>query len=134
MQPYSMDLRERVFNACKEGKLSRAQIAATFSVCTSWIRRLLQRHRETGSLDPKPHGGGRPAKLKEAALQRLRELIQQQNDVTLPELRVRLGEPVGRSSIARAVVRLGLPLKKSRCKPLSKIDPTLPRSGASIVK
>lgn len=121
MGPYSMDLRQRVFAAVQEGKLSRPQIAQTFSVCQSWVRRLVQRHRETGSLEPKPHGGGRPPKLQEPELKRLRGLVEQQSDATLDQLHERLGEPVGRSTISRAVLRLGLPLKKSRCTPASRI-------------
>jgi transposase len=123
MRPFSMDLRQRVFAAVQEGKLSRKKIAETFSVCISWIRRLVQRHRESGSLEPKPHGGGRPPKLKETHHQRLRQLIELQGDATLAELHVRLGEPVGRSTICRTVKRLGLPLKKSRSRPASRIGP-----------
>lgn len=49
MRTYSSDLRERVVRACDAGHLSRVEIAAHFGVSTAWIRRLLQRRRETGS-------------------------------------------------------------------------------------
>ena len=62
MRAYSMDLRERVVAACDEGLDTRAEVAERFSVSESWVRRLLQRRRETGSMAPKRHGGGqRPA-------------------------------------------------------------------------
>jgi hypothetical protein len=54
MAAYSMDLRERVVAACDEGIDTRAEIADRFSASESWIRRLLQRRRETGSIAPKP--------------------------------------------------------------------------------
>jgi transposase len=53
-----MDLRERVVAACDQGVGTRAQIAARFSVSVSWIRDPLRR-RETGSIAPRPRGGGR---------------------------------------------------------------------------
>jgi transposase len=59
MRPYSTDLRERVVAACDAGGATREQIAGRFSVSVAWIRRLLQRRRQTGSIEPKPRGGGR---------------------------------------------------------------------------
>ena len=59
MKPYSMDLRERVVAACDEGGATRERIAARFSVSVSWIRDLMRRRRETGSIAPRPRGGGR---------------------------------------------------------------------------
>src|SRR5947209_9642789 len=58
MKPYSQDLRERVVRACDERRGTRAQIAELFHVSTAWIRRLLQRRRETGSIAARPHAGG----------------------------------------------------------------------------
>lgn len=63
MQAYSLDLRVRVL-AAVDADQPRAEIARRFSVSMSWIRRLVQRRRETGSIEPKPHAGpmreGRP--------------------------------------------------------------------------
>jgi transposase len=134
MKAYSVDLRQRVVAAVQEGNSTRGEIAERFSVCKSWIRRLLQRLRETGSIEPLPHGGGRPPKLDETDLERLRELSAEQPDATLNELRARLGEPVCQMTICRGLRRLQLPLKKSRTTPASKIGPTSPRSGLSIEK
>jgi transposase len=132
MKPYSLDLRQRVLAAVEEGNSSRGEIAERFSVCKSWIRRLLQRLRETGSIEPLPHGGGRPPKLDDTHLERLRELSAQQSDATLNELRDRLGEPVSQMTICRGLQRLQLPLKKSRTTPASRIGPTSRESGSSI--
>ena len=112
MKPLSIDLRQRVLAAVDAGQLSHEAIAVQFSVSESWIRRLVQRRRETGVIEPRPHGGGRPPKLDEQALRRLKELVLAQRDATLAELRERLGQPVGIMTIARALQRLQLPQKK----------------------
>src|SRR5690349_19692106 len=118
MKPYSPDLRQRVLAAVDEGQ-PRLTIARLFRVSASWIRRLCQRRRETGSTAPRPHGGGRPPKLDAARLRRLRELVERQPDATLAELRGRLAAPVSLMTVCRALRRLRLPLKKSRSRPPS---------------
>src|SRR4051794_13006103 len=65
------DLRERVVAACDEGLDTRAEVAERFSVSESWIRRLLQRQRETGSIAPKPRGGGQPPAFDAERAERL---------------------------------------------------------------
>src|SRR4051812_46564484 len=86
MRPYSMDLRERVIAACDEGIDTRAEVAERFSVSQSWVRRLLQRRRETGSIAPKPHGGGQPPAFEGEAAERLRAAVAADDDATLEEL------------------------------------------------
>ena len=53
MKPYSMDLRERVVEAVDECKQTKWEISLRFQASPAWIRRLLQRRRETGSIQPK---------------------------------------------------------------------------------
>jgi transposase len=132
MKPISLDLRRLVFAAVQEGKLSRSEIAERFDVCKSWIRRLLQRFRETGSIAALPHGGGRTPILDEADLERLRKLSAEQPDATLNELLDRLGEPVCQMTICRALKKLRLPLKKSRTMPANRIGPTSRASDSNI--
>ena len=120
MKPYSQDLRERVVRACDEGRGTRRQIADLFGVSTAWIRRLLQRRRETGSFAARPHAGGPPAKMTPGRRERLAVLVTEQPDATLAELRDRLGAAVHISTVARALVRLDLPVKKKSCMPPNK--------------
>jgi len=68
MRPYSIDLRERIVAAIDRGEHSLRQIAHLFSVNLSFLVRLLQRRRATGSVQPKPHRGGPPPKLDAAAV------------------------------------------------------------------
>src|SRR3981189_3257851 len=112
MTPYSQDLRQRVLDTVQRGEGSLRQIARRFLVSISFVTRLLRNHRDTGSLEPKPHGGGNPAVLTPEDLERLRELIRQQPDATLQECRPRLRVSWSTMTISRALGRLGLPRKK----------------------
>lgn len=128
---YSLDLRQRVLMAVDAKTATRAAIAERFQVSTSWIRRLVQRRRETGSIAPRPHRGGPAPSLGPAERERLRALVAQQADATLAELRDRLAAPVGIMTIARALKALRLPLKKSRSGRPSRTGPTSPDCGKS---
>jgi len=61
MKPYSEDLRTRIIDVIDQHKGSLRQTARRFRVSLSFIERLLRRRRQTGSLRPKPHGGGPPS-------------------------------------------------------------------------
>jgi len=114
MKPYSMDLRERVVAACDARDGTREQIAARFSVSVSWIRDLLRRRRETGSIASKPRGGGRPPAFDGAAAVRLREAVRADDDATLAELAETAAVACCPSAVHRALARLGITRKKSR--------------------
>jgi transposase len=112
MKAISEDLRKRILETIQRGDGSLRQIARRFLVSVSFITRLLQLHRSTGSLEPRPHGGGNPAVLSPEDLDQLRELVQKQPDATLEELRQRLGVSCSLMTISRALRKLGLPRKK----------------------
>jgi transposase len=112
MKAYSQDLRQRILDTVQRGDGTLGQIARRFLVSVSFITRLLQRHRSTGSLEPRPHGGGNPAVLSPGDLEQLRELVRKQPDATLEELRQRLGASCSLMTISRALCKLGLPRKK----------------------
>src|SRR5215471_18602596 len=98
MKPYSQDLRDKVVRACDAGERTRQQVADDFGVSASWVRRLLQRRRETGSFAAKPHAGGPAPKMDEGRRARLVVLVAQRPDATLQELRDLLGAPVHAST------------------------------------
>src|SRR4051794_35089091 len=123
MRPYSMDLRQRVAVTLDEHEGSQRQIAGRFRVSLSFVARLLRRRRQTGSLDPKPHGGGHPPALQGADLERLRQLVQQQPDATLEELRQRLGVACSLAALCRALKTLDLPRKKKVLRASQQGDP-----------
>ena len=112
MRPYSNDLRERIVAAIDCGEHSLRQLAHLFSVSLSFLVRLLQQRRATGSLQPKPHRGGPARKLDAAAVRRLLELVRQQPDATLTELRDRLGIACHIATIARVLRKHRISRKK----------------------
>ena len=114
MTAYSMDLRERVVAACDARDGTREQIAKRFSVSVRWIGELLRRRRETGSIAPKPRGGGRTPAFDEAAAARLREAVRADDDATLEELAETSGVTCSAPAVYRALRRLGITRKKSR--------------------
>ena len=58
----SMDLRKRVVAARDAGEPALA-VARRFGVSDTWVRRLMQRRRERGSIDGKRGTPGRKPKL-----------------------------------------------------------------------
>src|SRR4029453_77869 len=112
MIPYSPDLRQRILETVQRGEGSLRQIARRFLVSLSFVTRLLQLYRSSGSIEPRSHRGGNPSKLDPEDLERLRELGQKQPDATLEELRQRLGAACSTMAICRALKKLGLPRKK----------------------
>ncbi|UCE58903.1 MAG: transposase [Phycisphaerales bacterium] len=114
MRPYSMDLRKRVVAACDRKDGRRTEIAERFAVSTAWIRRLLQRRRETGSIAPFPQNAVRKPALDSRKMERLRRLVERQPDATLRELKERLGVTISNGAMIRALRVLKLTLKKNR--------------------
>src|ERR1700683_2138683 len=112
MRSYSIDVRQRIVTAVEAGEHSLRALAELFCVDLSTIVRLLQHFRTTGSVQPKPHGGGPRPKLDAQTSARLLELVRQQPDATLAELRGRLGVYWSIVTIFRSLRRHGITRKK----------------------
>jgi transposase len=110
MRAYSMDLRQRVWADCQAGMTTPA-VAAKYSVSESWVRRLKQRQRATGSIAPRLPSPGRPVALAPHDA-RLRELVHDDPDATLAELRQRLGIEVSLSTLSEYLRRINFSFKK----------------------
>jgi transposase len=112
MTPYSRDLRQRIVETIMSGDGTVAEVAERFLVSISFVTRLLQLYRATGSLEPRPHGGSHPAVLSPDDFERLRASIRDRPDATLEECRKHLGSSCSLPTISRALSKLGLPRKK----------------------
>lgn len=106
--PYSEDLRLRVLAAHNRGMETRV-IATMFEVSPAWARRIKQRRREKRELMPRRTGCPGVRKFNRT---RLSELVREDPDATLMELRDRLGVRVAMSAISAALQALGLAFKK----------------------
>jgi transposase len=125
MDSYSIDLRKRVLEDCDAGGRTR-QVALKYRVSESWVRRLKQRRRESGEIAPRPSRNKcQPRWLPYA--NRLQELVHQQPDATLRELRDRLGVSLSVMTLCRALRSLQLTFKKKSSMRPSKTGPMLRR-------
>jgi len=110
MRPYSMDLRTRVLADCDAG-MRTGLVAQKYTVSTAWVRRLVQRRRQTGDIQPRQgRPGPRPQLLPHQ--DRLRDLARAQPDLSAAEYRDRLGVNCSALTVWRALRQLGLTFKK----------------------
>jgi transposase len=123
MPTYSQDLRQRVFDTVKRREGSLREIADRFLVSLSFVTRLLRHHRLTGTLEPKPHGGGRHPALGPDDLERLRALVKAQPDATLEELRQSLDASCSIMAISRGLRKLKITRKKKDLHAQERQDP-----------
>ena len=114
--PLSVALRQRLIAAYEAKEGSQRQLAKRFKVSLSFIRDLSRHQRETGTSQPKPHGGGAVAKLGEGQLPFLEALVLAQPDALWDELCERFakqtGVAVSVSTLQRAVCQLKFSVKK----------------------
>ena len=127
---YPMEFRALVAAAYDECG-SSIEVAEEYGCSESWVRRLVQRRRETGSLQPLTPKRPDTHKLDELDLERLRTLIASKPDMTLAELAAELGNKASVPTVWRATQALDLPLKKKPSTPPSRTGPTSRRRGTS---
>jgi putative transposase len=115
--PYSVDLRERVVRAYLSGAGTYAEVASRFDVGEATVDRWVSRFRRAGSVEPDPMGGDRHSKFGESDEATLRELVEEDPDITRDELVRALadrGLEVSTSAVQRALERNALTRKKRR--------------------
>ena len=116
MKPHPLELRQRIVAAVEQRHETIEEIAEIFGVTERHVYKLLKLHRETGDLSPRPPGGGATAKLDEERLLKLAELVAQQPDATLDELRQSLNrwqrQTVSLSTVWRGLKKIDFTLKK----------------------
>ena len=112
MAAYSLDLRERVVRAYDRG-MKAAAVATQFEVSLAWVYRVIQRRRDTGSIEPRKQATFRRRALSGDEEGRLVALITAQPDATLAELQRALPTRAALSTLWRTIDRLGLTVKKN---------------------
>lgn len=117
MQPYSLDLRQKIVEVYVEGNTSQRQIAQQFRVAYSFVRKLIKQYRETGQIAPKQRTEQTPTKLSVEQLKILETIVESNNDATLAELcdllDQQVGVRIGVSTMFRMLEKLNLTLKKN---------------------
>ena len=116
MDAYSLDLRKKIV-AAKERGMPTSEVARTFGVGLSTVKRYAAAAREGSSLAPKKRPGSKP-KLDEAARRLLEADLEERPAATLPERREFLsrvaGVSVSDSTVSWMLKRLGWSRKKDR--------------------
>ncbi len=126
MKTYPIELRRRVLDAVENKLGTQDQIAKVFGVSAIWIRKLLQRKRQTGSLDPSPRTQGRKPAFQGVHLSELDDFVRSHPDATLEEMKDHFADRVDCSVVAihQTLKRLGWRYKKKRYEPRNKTDRT----------
>lgn len=111
MGAYSMDLRERVLKDFDAG-MGNDAVARKYHVSSRWVYKLRRQRSETGNIAPRRGKTGPKPKLAQHT-EKLLQLVEEQPDASLSELRERLGVAVSLTTLWKTVKALGMTLKKS---------------------
>jgi transposase len=121
MSAYSVDLRKRIVSSV-EGGMPKAQAARTFSVSLSSVKRYVEKAQRGEPLVPKKRPGS-AAKLDESAMRLLEEDLRERPFMSLRErceyIEAVTGLSVSRSTMCRAIARIGPTRKKGGARPPS---------------
>ena len=113
MKSYSVDLRERVVRAVRQG-MSRQDVVATFGISLWTLKGWLVLDKQ-GALAPRPRPG-LPPLLSHAAHPLLEAQLRAHPDATLQEhaalWQQNQGQQLSRATMARAILRLDYTHKK----------------------
>lgn len=115
MEPYSIDLREKIVKAYSEGDTSIRKVANRFGVAKSFVQKLLSMNKTQGHLEPRQQGGGMKGEL-DGYESKIAAMIEQYPDATLLEYCEYWGTSynhwVSTSTMCRALQKQKLTLKK----------------------
>ena len=136
--PIPVQLRAAIVRAFDEEGLKYRQIVSVLGVCESTVARVLRRHRESGSIEPRPRGGGNVSPIHGKMATLLRAIVSRMPDATVNELTEALmrdsGTDTSRSAVQRALSRLGYSRKKSRSWRRSATPKSTGSGGASSAR
>ena len=132
---HSVDFRERVVRAYKNGVGSYEYVGDVFVVGSASVKRWVRLDRETGSVEPRPHGGGCEFFIDDKGLSLLKIFLAEDASASLEELRDRYNRrrrtSVSSSTVGRAIRdRLKITRKK---RPIALHNETLRRIRRSAM-
>lgn len=124
MATLSMDLRQRLLNAYDRGDVTREDVARRFEVSLGMVKKLLQQRRKLGNIAPLHHRSGRKPVILDSHRRQMRELLKQQSDLTLEEIRTHVGLNCTIQAIHYVLEDMGLTYKKRHSGPRNNPVPT----------
>ncbi len=111
MKPIPIEWRERIVDAYESGQ-TMAEVAERFYVSEQTVSNFVKQKRETGSLEPAPHSGGRTPRIQGEDARRLDQAVADNPDATLEELAEAIGLDVDPSVVHRTLERLDITRKR----------------------
>jgi transposase len=133
--PYDVALRERAVKAYERGDGTYAALGKLFAVHQRTLQEWVAQWRATGSLEPRPKGGGWTSPIQDGMLE---AVVRERPDATLQEIcleynrRVSRAQRTTRSALHRALDRLGFVHKKNGRGRARSNGQTLPRSARRL--
>ncbi len=114
--PLPDKLRRAIVRAFRKHHFTYAEIADLLGVGEASVSRMLRLHREKGHVRPRPRGGGNFSPIRGDVAKELKKAVRETPDATVSELMEDLARRTGiktsRSSMKRALHRLGFTRKK----------------------
>jgi transposase len=119
-----LEVRKKIIEANQKGIPVKA-ICAAYSIGKTAVYDLLKQERETGDITPKTHMRGRKPSLHEDDYAAIENLLIQQKDITVLEIKERLNLSLSESSVSKIIRnKLGYRYKKRQYMPVSGSAPT----------
>jgi transposase len=122
MKTLSIDLRERILSTYDKNDVTRQEVADRYCVSLGMVKKLIQQRRKTGDINPRHHYSGRKPVIISEHRKQLKDLIKDQPDMTLKELRDSLKLDCSIQAIHYVLVDMGLTYKKRRFGQANKIE------------
>jgi transposase len=132
--PISPEERATIVRAHRELRLTYDEVAALVGRGRATVNRVLRLERETGSITPRPKGGGRFSPISGRIAELLLAIVTTMPDATVAELALALetkgGVSTSRAAVTRALTRLGITRKKRASSRRNGKRPRTKREGA----
>lgn len=124
------EARKLVVEAYK--KTHNAQeVADLFSISKWTVYHMMQKMRATGSVELRTNQRGRKQLLDNTVLSEIKDLIEQQPDITINEICDTLHLKASYTTVERAVIKLGFSIKK---KSLHATEQERPRCAGKTIR
>jgi transposase len=131
MATLSMDLRQRILTSYDQKEGTREEMAHRYRVSLGMVKKLIQQRRHTGDISPRHHRSGRKPKILSSHCQQMRKLLSRKPDLTLEELRQKVGLDCTVVAIHYALEKMGLTYKKRHSGPVNRTGRTSPGHAAA---
>jgi len=120
--PIDKRIRETIIRLRDEGR-TYVEIADLVKVGYATVNRIIRLHRETGDITHRQPGGGNASPIRDEVAEALCVIVVENPDATVAEMTEMLTArgivETSRSSVQRALTRLGFSRKKSPSRPAS---------------